>query len=59
MKALESKLFAAKNDRKRYDTMHHGWAAARGDLNNEENLKEFQDVYARIVAFIGRIFDSK
>ncbi|KAG8892702.1 hypothetical protein FRC00_011706 [Tulasnella sp. 408] len=59
MKALESKPFAAKNDRKRYDTMHHGWAAARGDLNDEQNLKEFQDVYGRIATFIDKIFDQK
>lgn len=59
MKTLESKPFAEKNDRKRYETMHHGWAAARGNLNDEQNLKEFQDVYGRIATFIDKIFDSK
>jgi dienelactone hydrolase len=30
---------------------HHGWAAARGDLSNEENKKECEDVYSRVAAF--------
>jgi dienelactone hydrolase len=30
---------------------HHGWAAARGDLSNEENKKEYEDVYSRVAAF--------
>ncbi|KIO26768.1 hypothetical protein M407DRAFT_197311 [Tulasnella calospora MUT 4182] len=59
MKALESKPFAAKNERKRYDTMHHGWAAARGNLENEENLKEFKDVFATMSAFLNRVLDSE
>jgi dienelactone hydrolase len=30
---------------------HHGWAAARADLKNEENKKEYEDVYSRVAAF--------
>lgn len=30
---------------------HHGWAAARGDLSNPENKKEYEDVYSRVAAF--------
>ncbi|TYJ54040.1 hypothetical protein B9479_005304 [Cryptococcus floricola] len=31
-----------------YDTVHHGWAAARADLQDEENAKQFEDVYKRL-----------
>jgi dienelactone hydrolase len=30
---------------------HHGWAAARADLKNEENIKQFEDVYERLAKF--------
>jgi len=41
MDVLSKKSFAAKNSYKRYATMHHGWAAARANLENPENLKEY------------------
>jgi len=50
-KALESKPYAAKNVYKRYSTMHHGWAGARANLADEENLKEYSDVLKRMAAF--------
>ncbi|KAG8950516.1 hypothetical protein FRC00_007668 [Tulasnella sp. 408] len=59
VKTLESKPFAAKNERKRYDTMHHGWAAARGNLEDEENLKQFKDVFERMSAFLNKVLDSE
>ncbi|KAG9024717.1 hypothetical protein FRB95_011156 [Tulasnella sp. JGI-2019a] len=49
--ALASKPFAAKNEYKRYETMPHGWAAARADFKNPELLKGYEDVYARLAAF--------
>jgi len=30
---------------------HHGWAAARADLDDPENKKAFEDIYARLAAF--------
>ncbi|KAJ9094008.1 hypothetical protein QFC20_006988 [Naganishia adeliensis] len=51
VKALKSKPFADKCTHKTYPNMHHGWAAARGDLSNEENKKEYEDVYSRVAAF--------
>ncbi|KII86382.1 hypothetical protein PLICRDRAFT_43972 [Plicaturopsis crispa FD-325 SS-3] len=48
---IAQKPFAAKNDSKHYANMFHGWAAARADLTNEENKKEYEDVYARLVHF--------
>jgi hypothetical protein len=35
---------------------HHGWAAARADLGNEENLKQFEDVYKRLAGFFAKNF---
>ncbi|KAJ4476609.1 Alpha/Beta hydrolase protein [Lentinula aciculospora] len=48
---LSKKPFADRCDNKYYSAMHHGWAAARGDLKNEENKKEFEDVYTKLVNF--------
>jgi len=48
---ISKKPFAAKNDHKNYTNMFHGWAAARGDLKNEENKKEYEDVYGKLVTF--------
>ena len=32
--------------------MHHGFAAARADLKNQENYFAFQDVYTRAADFL-------
>ncbi|KAG8826753.1 hypothetical protein FRC19_007766 [Serendipita sp. 401] len=48
---LESKPFASKNAYRVYPTMHHGWAAARANLDDEENLKQYKDVYSRLATF--------
>lgn len=34
---------------------HHGWAAARADLKNEENKKAYQDVYERVAEFFQQV----
>jgi len=41
MKVLSTKPFAAKNSFKIYSNMFHGWAAARANLDDPENLKEY------------------
>jgi len=53
---IGEKPFRAKNDSKYYDNMFHGWAAARADLKNAENKKEFEDVYNRLVNFFNGTF---
>jgi len=50
---IAKKPFASKCDSKNYVNMFHGWAAARANLENEENKKEFEDVYGKLVAFFG------
>lgn len=37
---MSKKPFADKNDSKLYETMFHGWAAARSNLEDEENKKQ-------------------
>lgn len=37
---VSEKPFGSKCDSKNYENMFHGFAAARADLNNEENKKE-------------------
>jgi len=57
MKSLEDKPFAAKNMYKYYPTMFHGWAAARANLEDPENKKQFEDVYARLQEFFAGAFE--
>jgi len=48
---LQARPFASKCEYKYYATVHHGWAGARANLKDEENVKEFKDVYTRSGAF--------
>lgn len=34
---------------------HHGWAAARADLNDPENFKQYEDVYQRLADYFARV----
>jgi len=52
------KPFASKCDHKHYTNMFHGWAAARANLDNEENQKEFHDVYQRLAVFFCNTLDK-
>lgn len=36
---------------KTYGTMHHGWAAARADLNDEANKQKFTEAYEELSSF--------
>ncbi|KZS90326.1 alpha/beta-hydrolase [Sistotremastrum niveocremeum HHB9708] len=51
VKVISTKPFASKNAYKYYPTVHHGWAAARANLSDPENLKQYEDVYSRITGF--------
>nr|XP_019001294.1 uncharacterized protein I203_05999 [Kwoniella mangroviensis CBS 8507]OCF64755.1 hypothetical protein I203_05999 [Kwoniella mangroviensis CBS 8507] len=53
--AIKSKPFASKSDYHLYDTVHHGWAAARADLKNPENLKQYEDVYQRTADYFAKV----
>jgi len=48
---LSEKPFADKVDSKYYSNMHHGWAAARGDLLDPDNKREYEDLYSRAATF--------
>jgi dienelactone hydrolase len=54
---LSKKPFASLCDNKTYSNMHHGWAAARADLKNEENKKEFEDVYTKLANFFHKTLE--
>ncbi|PVF95599.1 hypothetical protein CPB86DRAFT_817037 [Serendipita vermifera] len=55
VEALDKLPFSSKNAYRYYEKMHHGWAAARADLDNEENRKEFGDVYSRLASFFKNV----
>jgi len=57
-KVLESKPYAAQNVYKRYPTVHHGWAGARANLKDEENLKQYQDVLQRMATFYTSVWGN-
>ncbi|WVW86290.1 hypothetical protein I302_108332 [Kwoniella bestiolae CBS 10118] len=54
-KDIEGKPFAGKSDYHLYDTVHHGWAAARADLSDPENLKQYEDVYRRTAGYFAKV----
>ncbi|KLO20021.1 hypothetical protein SCHPADRAFT_912270 [Schizopora paradoxa] len=55
---ISHKPFAEKNAYKLYPTMFHGWAAARANLDDPENKKQFEDVYARLSTFFTGAFEK-
>jgi len=53
---LSKKPFAGKVSGKCYSNMHHGWAAARANLSDSENKKEYEDVYSKASEFFKNAF---
>ncbi|KAJ7071488.1 Alpha/Beta hydrolase protein [Mycena amicta] len=51
---LGKKSFASRCDNKLYANMHHGWAAARADLNKQDNKEQFHDLYTRLAGFFSK-----
>ncbi|KAK0524200.1 hypothetical protein OC834_003692 [Tilletia horrida] len=45
---------ASQSDFKHYKDQHHGWAAARADLDKESNKKAYEDVYSRLGDFFNK-----
>jgi len=58
VKILSDKPFVSKNDSKYYSNMFHGWAAARANLSDIDNKREYEDLYSRVAAFFKQAFDS-
>lgn len=56
VKVISNKPFASKNAYKVYSTMHHGWAAARANLDDPENKKQFEDVYGTLGGFFSGVW---
>jgi len=56
LKVVNDKPFAEKNSYKVYTNMHHGFAAARGDLANAANKEAYEDVYQRLAGFFSPLF---
>jgi len=53
---LSKKPFADKVSSKCYSDMHHGWAAARANLADSENKRDYEDLYSRASAFFKNAF---
>lgn len=52
---ISKKPFAAKNDHKYYKETFHGFAGARADLNDPENVKYYTELYATLIKFFGTV----
>ncbi|KAI0733977.1 hypothetical protein C8Q72DRAFT_505666 [Fomitopsis betulina] len=50
---ISKKPFANKNDSKFFDSFH-GFAAARADLSDPKQQKDFRDLYSRLVDFFSK-----
>lgn len=53
-KAVSAKPFANECEFKHYPENHHGWAAARANLDDKTNFDAFQDVYQRLADFFNK-----
>ncbi|WOO76984.1 putative AIM2 family protein [Vanrija pseudolonga] len=53
--AMQHKKFEEQCAYHFYNTVHHGWAAARADLNDPENFKQYEDVYQRLADYFARV----
>ncbi|KAI8983409.1 Alpha/Beta hydrolase protein [Trametes punicea] len=53
LEIVSKKPFSDKSDYKLYDSFH-GFAAARANLDDPENKKHYEDLYARLATFFGK-----
>ncbi|KAL1413288.1 hypothetical protein Q8F55_001044 [Vanrija albida] len=53
--AMQGKKFEEQCAYHFYNTVHHGWAAARADLSDAENFKQYEDVYQRLADYFARV----
>ncbi|CDO72737.1 hypothetical protein BN946_scf184990.g20 [Trametes cinnabarina] len=55
LEIISKKSFADQNDYKLYGDSSHGWAGARADLDDPTNKRDYEDLYARLIAFFGKL----
>ncbi|KAI0651509.1 Alpha/Beta hydrolase protein [Trametes meyenii] len=53
LEIVSKKPFSDKSDYKLYDSFH-GFAAARANLDDPENKKHYEDLYARLLTFFSK-----
>ncbi|KAG8905800.1 hypothetical protein FRB99_008225 [Tulasnella sp. 403] len=58
VRAMATKPFASKNAWKLYQSVDHGFASARGDLNDPDGKAQYEDVYARVAGFFETAFEG-
>jgi len=52
---LKSKSWADKNAYHYFGETFHGFAAARANLDDAENVKHYTDLYSRLATFLTNI----
>jgi len=55
---LTQKPFADKNKYIYYETVHHGFAGARGNLSDPENKEKYEHFYNTVSDFFKRAFEA-
>ncbi|KAI0724185.1 hypothetical protein C8T65DRAFT_625701 [Cerioporus squamosus] len=53
LEIISKKPISEKSDYKHYDSFH-GFAAARANLDDPENKKQYEDLYARLVTYFSK-----
>ncbi len=56
---MKEKDNASQNVYKRFEDMHHGWVAARGDFSNEKNAERATEAITILQAFFKENFERK
>ncbi|KAI1797533.1 hypothetical protein LXA43DRAFT_980911 [Ganoderma leucocontextum] len=54
LEIISKKPISAKSDYKHYDSFH-GFAAARANLDDPENKKQYEDLYSRLCEFLCKV----
>lgn len=54
---ISTKPIAAKSVYKAYPTVHHGWGAARANLEDPENKKQYENLYGTVAAFFQAVWE--
>ncbi|KAA1468457.1 dienelactone hydrolase [Dentipellis sp. KUC8613] len=58
VKIMKNKAVADKVDNELYQDMFHGFAGARGDLDDPLNKKRFEEVYARLAKYFQNVLQN-
>lgn len=57
--AVQKKPFGALAEHHRFDDMHHGWCATRGNFADENNAKRATEAIELIANFYAKVFSDK